>query len=103
MGEWIIPFQRNKANIQTVSPLGSQTTKANPLKPVNRIIFFVPLEHMILFTDIYLQTRGHNLMCQEFMPSRINKARPLPSGSTPAGFPGCVSTQHLADITASLV
>lgn len=58
MRKWVILFQRNKENIQTASLLGSQTTKVNPFKPVNRMIFFVSFEHMTLFTDIYLQTLG---------------------------------------------
>lgn len=33
--------------------MGSQATKANPFKPINRAIFYVSLEHKTLFTDIY--------------------------------------------------
>lgn len=40
MGKWIIPLQRNKTNIRITFLLGFQTIRANPFKPVNRIIFF---------------------------------------------------------------
>lgn len=73
-----------------------KTTKANPFRPVNRIIFFV------LNTYFYLQTCTHNPMGQARVYAHQNQQGKA-STLWELRLPGCVSNQRLADIKASLV